>query len=137
MCRKDLFVPLQLFLIKGWHFLCFSLLVYTIIMKTCLLSKSLVTSMKGVAILLVMVSHVGNDGYHLKFLIPLGAIAVAVFLVLSGHDLMESYQKNGLSSFWQKRFLSRKSRNITIQRKCIDIQHVTINKYNHIFGIIG
>ena len=74
-------------------------------MQTYLLSKPLVTAMKGVAILLVMVSHVGNDAFRLKFLIPLGAIAVAVFLVLSGYGLMESYTKNGLSSFWKKRFL--------------------------------
>ena len=61
--------------------------------------------MKGVAILLVVISHTGNDGFRLKFLIPLGAIAVAVFLVLSGYGLMESYNKNGISGFWNKRFL--------------------------------
>ena len=74
-------------------------------MQTSILSKPLATAMKGVAILLVMLSHVGNDGFRLKFLIPLGAIAVAVFLVLSGYGLMESYAKNGLSGFWRKRFL--------------------------------
>lgn len=70
-----------------------------------LLSKSFTTSMKGVAILLVFISHAGNDGFRLKFLIPLGAIAVAVFFVLSGYGLMESYYKNGIAGFWNKRFL--------------------------------
>ena len=74
-------------------------------MQTSLLSKPLTTSMKGIAILLVFISHAGNDGFRIKFLIPLGAIAVAVFLILSGYGLMESYNKNGLCGFWSKRFL--------------------------------
>lgn len=36
---------------------------------------------------------------------PFGGIGVAMFLLLSGYGLNESYQKNGLERFWSKRFI--------------------------------
>lgn len=73
-------------------------------MFTNFLGKENTTSMKGVAILLITISHMG-DGFHITTFVSLGGIGVALFLVLSGYGMMESYKKNKLIGFWKKRFL--------------------------------
>lgn len=77
---------------------------YNLKMFTNFLDKENTTSMKGVAILLITISHMG-DGFHITTFVSLGGIGVALFLVLSGYGMMESYKKNGLMGFWKKRLL--------------------------------
>lgn len=70
--------------------------------KVCILSFSVTDCCRGVAILLIMLSHVsGTMGTVL--LTPLGGTGVAMFLFLSGYGLNESYKKHGLTSYWQKK----------------------------------
>lgn len=70
--------------------------------KLCILSFQVTNCCRGVAILLIMLSHVsGTMGTVL--LTPLGGTGVAMFLFLSGYGLNESYKKHGLTSYWQKK----------------------------------
>lgn len=62
------------------------------------ISKDVSTAIKGIAILFVIMDHIG--------LLKSGSWGVAVFLFLSGYGLHESYMKNGLEKFWSKRFLT-------------------------------
>ena len=57
--------------------------------------------LKGFGILLVVISHVGNNFTRLTT--PLGGIGVAIFLILSGYGLTISCEKNQLKDFWKKR----------------------------------
>ena len=74
-------------------------------MSASFLDKKTTTSMKAFAILLVVISHIGDGGFHLRMFVPLGGFGVAIFLVLSGYGLMESYKRNGLEGFWKKRLM--------------------------------
>jgi Predicted acyltransferases len=47
----------------------------------------------------------GNK-FGIRYLNPLGGIGVAIFLILSGYGINESYQKNGMKNFWLKRITS-------------------------------
>ena len=71
----------------------------------CFLSKTTTTSMKGVAILLVIIAHIGHIGFGIRVFVPLGCFGVSIFLILSGYGLMESYHRNGLKDFWKKRII--------------------------------
>lgn len=73
--------------------------------ETKMLCKDSTTAIKGIAILLIVICHVGQFGFHIRMFVPLGGIGVAVFLILSGFGLMESYTKYGLKDFWKKRVL--------------------------------
>lgn len=66
-------------------------------------SRVYTTILKGVAIILVLICHF--SGNMSRVFTPLGGIGVAMFLVLSGYGLNESYKKNGLHKFWSKRFI--------------------------------
>lgn len=66
-------------------------------------NRSYTTILKGIAILLVLICHF--SGNMSRIFTPLGGIGVAMFLVLSGYGLNESYKKNGLHKFWSKRFI--------------------------------
>ena len=59
---------------------------------------------KGIAILCVIFSHIGN--YFTRIFTPLGGIGVAIFLALSGYGLSISYERNGLKYYWRKRFIA-------------------------------
>ena len=74
-------------------------------MPQTLFCKDSTTAIKGIAIILVIISHIGQFGYGIRMFVPLGGIGVAVFLILSGYGLMESFYRNGLKDFWKKRFL--------------------------------
>lgn len=74
-------------------------------MDTVLLDKTTTTSIKGIAILLVIIAHVGHGGFGVRLFVPLGCFGVSVFLILSGYGLMESYRRSGLDSFWRKRMI--------------------------------
>lgn len=67
-------------------------------------SKEHFLYLKAIAILAVIVGHVGNFTEKTWFT-PLGGIGVAIFLFCSGFGLSESYQKQGLHRFWRKKLL--------------------------------
>lgn len=58
----------------------------------------------GGSIICVLLSHIGNY-CDIRYTAPLGGAAVACFLMISGYGLSSSFEKNGLKSFWKKRFL--------------------------------
>lgn len=69
------------------------------------MSKEHFQYLKGLAILAVMVGHIGNFSGKTWFT-PLGGIGVALFLFCSGFGLTKSYQKNGLKHFWRNKLTS-------------------------------
>lgn len=68
-------------------------------------SKDAMTVYKGVAILLIMLAHIGN-GFGIRYLTPLGSMGVAVFLFCSGYGLQKSFDTKGLKDFWRKRIVT-------------------------------
>lgn len=60
--------------------------------------------LRGVAILMVMVGHISAMMDTVVFS-PLGGTGVALFLVLSGFGLNESFKRHRLSRFWRKKVL--------------------------------
>jgi len=70
-----------------------------------LFSKDCTTTMKGIAILLIIANHIGDGGFGERIFVPLGGIGVAMFLLLSGFGLTESYKRHGLDNFWEKRLI--------------------------------
>lgn len=68
------------------------------------LSFNTSTLLKGIAILLVILSHIGG-GFGTNLLTPLGGTGVALFLVLSGFGLNESFKKKGLDYYWRNRII--------------------------------
>ena len=69
------------------------------------LTKPFTTNLKGIAILLVVISHIGDGGFHHRVFVPLGGIGVAIFLILSGYGLMESYKLKGFENYFKNRFM--------------------------------
>lgn len=59
---------------------------------------------KGVAITLVVFSHIGNV-MNIRYLAPFGGSGVAMFLILSGYGINESWKKNGYKNYWKKRLI--------------------------------
>lgn len=69
------------------------------------MSKDFTLIIKGIAIIMVILSHVSNLlGY--RYLAPFGGAGVTLFLIVSAYGLEFSYQKNGLKNFWRKRILA-------------------------------
>ena len=67
-------------------------------------SRDLSTYLKGLAIILVIINHIGEC---YGFPGPLGAIGVTIFLLLSGYGLNESLKvKNGVKGYWNNKFIS-------------------------------
>lgn len=60
------------------------------------------TIIKGIAILMVVISHIG-DNSEFRVFSPLGAIGVAMFLICSGYGLHQSFMKKGLDGFFKRR----------------------------------
>lgn len=69
------------------------------------LSKDVFSVCKGLAILLVMVSHAGNY-YGTTILTPLGSWGVGIFLILSGYGLSCSFVRRGLKGYWKNRIVT-------------------------------
>lgn len=69
-----------------------------------ILSKPCTDIYRGWAILIIIIGHVSACWNWAGFG-PLGHIGVAMFLLLSGYGLHESYKKSGLKGFWQKKLL--------------------------------
>lgn len=65
------------------------------------LSKEYTQAIKGLAIFLVVICHIGNN--YTRLFTPLGGIGVSLFLILSAYGLEMSYKKNKLKNFWYKR----------------------------------
>lgn len=68
-----------------------------------LMSKYNTCVAKGIAIIFVVLSHLGSL-FGLRILTPLGGIGVAIFLIITGYGLMESFLRHGLKKFWKKKF---------------------------------
>jgi peptidoglycan/LPS O-acetylase OafA/YrhL len=66
------------------------------------MSKEHFQYIKGLAILAVIIGHIGNFSGKARFT-PLGGIGVALFLFCSGYGLTKSYEKNGLENYWMKK----------------------------------
>lgn len=66
------------------------------------LSLDTSTILRGIAILLVIFQHFGGS-FGTNLLTPLGGTGVAIFLVLSGFGLNESFKKKGLDYYWRNR----------------------------------
>lgn len=66
------------------------------------MDKEQTTMLKGIAILMVVVGHIGGFSGLLPF-IPLGASGVYIFLFLSGYGLVRSVSEKGLQRYWIKR----------------------------------
>lgn len=62
------------------------------------------SSSKGLAIILVMLCHIGPY-YHAAFLSFAGQIGVSIFLIVSGFGLNESFKKKGLINFWPSKIV--------------------------------
>ncbi len=65
-----------------------------------MISKQQTTLLKGIAIFIVIVSHIcykNFDNYHY-----IGPISVWIFLILSGYGLTASAEKNGISKYYQR-----------------------------------
>ncbi|WP_428909464.1 acyltransferase family protein [Niallia sp. Krafla_26] len=68
------------------------------------LSKKHTDILKGIATVLIVISHIANyRGFSI--LIPLGGIGVALFLLGSGYGLNESFKRKGLDNFFKNRLL--------------------------------
>lgn len=68
-------------------------------------SKDYSTIGKGLAIAVVIYGHLG-EYFHIRYLTSLGGIGVAMFLILSGYGINESWKKKGYQDYWKKRFIS-------------------------------
>jgi peptidoglycan/LPS O-acetylase OafA/YrhL len=69
------------------------------------MNKDCTTTIRGIAILIIIIGHVGVSGFDIRIFNPFGGIGVAMFLFLSGYGLTESYKKNGFGGFWRKKIL--------------------------------
>lgn len=68
-----------------------------------LLSHRNTQAMKGIAAIGIFVFHI-LLGYDVSPIFNMwGGVFVSVFLILSGYGLEESFRKNGLNGYWQKR----------------------------------
>ena len=68
------------------------------------MSKVNTNYLRGIAIFIVMAHHVSND-LGTRILTPLGGIGVAMFLVISGYGLNESFRTKGLRGFWTNKII--------------------------------
>lgn len=69
------------------------------------LSRDVANVCKGIAIGIVMLSHIGN-AFGVRYLTPLGSWGVGIFLFLSGYGLELSTNKKGLQKFWRNRIIT-------------------------------
>lgn len=69
------------------------------------MSKEHFQYIKGIAILAVMIGHIGNFSGKTWFT-PFGGIGVAMFLFCSGYGVMKSFQAKGLRHFWKNKLIT-------------------------------
>lgn len=65
--------------------------------------KDYTTISKGIAILLIIISHCTGQWPAGRLLTPCGGIGVSMFLITSGYGLNESFKRGGLHGFWRRR----------------------------------
>lgn len=70
-----------------------------------ILTREITNSLKGIAVILILMCHMLGGGFGYRVVTPLGGIGVSVFLFLSGYGLNESYIAKGLRQFWKNKFL--------------------------------
>lgn len=75
---------------------------FTIAPDKSILSRPITDSLRGIAILIIIISHY-SVYMGAPMLGPFGGMGVAIFLFISGFGLNESFKKNGLSGFWHKK----------------------------------
>ena len=68
-------------------------------------TRTTTDALKGVAVIVVIISHFMGGGYGIRYFTPLGGIGVGMFLFLSGYGINESSHINGLESFWKKKIV--------------------------------
>ena len=68
-----------------------------------MLSKPLTNCLKGIAVVLVIISHFLGGGFVIRYFTPLGGIGASIFLFLSGYGINESFLGKGLKGYWAKR----------------------------------
>lgn len=54
---------------------------------------------------MVIIQHVGGDRFYINQLTPCGGTGVALFLLLSGYGLSESWKKKAGTGFWTSKLL--------------------------------
>lgn len=96
-----LFNAYQLIIIVVF-FILFALVKKENIQSVTFFNKDYTTIMRGIAILFVVLHHVGNSSGSVIFT-PLGGIGVAMFLIISGYGLHESLKKKGLNNYWKNK----------------------------------
>lgn len=69
------------------------------------MGKEFTNALRGLAILLIVIQHVGGGKFFINQLTPCGGTGVALFLLLSGYGLSESWKKKGCAGFWTGKLL--------------------------------
>lgn len=69
-------------------------------------SKDTTSIFKGVAIMMIVMGHVGQLVQFSRPFTPLGAIGVALFLLCSGFGIEKSFKKSGRKDYWKKRIVN-------------------------------
>lgn len=60
---------------------------------------------RAVAAIIIILQHV-SGGFGIRYLTPFGGIGVAIFLILSGYGLNESYKKKpGMGGYWKSKII--------------------------------
>lgn len=59
---------------------------------------------RAVAAIIIILQHVAG-GFGIRYLTPLGGIGVAIFLILSGYGLNESYKKKKSGGYWKSKII--------------------------------
>lgn len=98
--------------------------------------KNYSLAVKGVAIFIIIVSHVGN--LFVRFFTPLGGVGVSLFLMVSGYGLAASADKNGLKYYWTKRISNVFFPYLifeTIRLLAITKEHIT--KWDYVKDVLG
>lgn len=86
---------------------CFNCLKYSELkMGEDKISLSDTAILKGIAILYVVVGHIGQVIPGLRVFTPLGAMGVGIFLLCSGYGIEKSFSKNGRKHYWYKRLIN-------------------------------
>lgn len=69
------------------------------------MSKSHTNICRGVAAIIIVFQHVAG-GFGVRYLTPLGGIGVAIFLILSGYGLNESFKRKGIGGgYWKTKII--------------------------------
>lgn len=66
------------------------------------LSRTHTDILRAIAMMLIILCHAASAA-GAKVFTPVGGMAVAIFLILSGYGITVSYMKNGLKHFWKKK----------------------------------